>query len=167
MRKVLHGDRVVVRKSARTSAGRAEAKIVEVIERVNPASSGGSTASTGSSSFSPPSGVSARTFTSRRKMPGAHARGRWWSPSSPCSPTVARAGRRIVEVLGDAADPGIEIEIALRKHDLLQILRGRRTARCEISWRLRARAILPAARICASSSSSHRRRDRRDFDDAV
>ncbi|HZE10872.1 MAG TPA: ribonuclease R, partial [Burkholderiales bacterium] len=35
MRKVLHGDRVLVRKSGVDQRGRAEAKIVEVIERIN------------------------------------------------------------------------------------------------------------------------------------
>ena len=37
---------------------------------------------------------------------------------------------KVVEVLGNYADPGMEIEIALRKHDLpLRILRRRRSGR--------------------------------------
>src|SRR5258708_4546180 len=65
MRKVLHGDVVMVRESGVDRRGRREATIVEVIARAN-----------------------------------------------------TRVVGRVVEVLGEAADSGIEIEIALRKHEL-------------------------------------------------
>src|SRR6266446_636333 len=119
MRKVLHGDRVMVRESGVDRRGRREGTIVEVIERVN-----------------------------HRVVGRLHGEGRFLfvQPAerrisqtiliAPEDAGDARAGQvvvaeltvqpdghtqpigRVVEMLGEAADPGIEIEIALRKHDL-------------------------------------------------
>src|SRR5882672_9768515 len=119
MRKVLHGDRVMVRESGVDRRGRREGTIVEVIERAN-----------------------------ARVVGRLHGEGRFLfvQPAerrinqtiliAPEDAGDARAGQvvvaeltvqpdghtqpigRVVEVLGEAADPGIEIEIALRKHAL-------------------------------------------------
>ena len=44
---------------------------------------------------------------------------RWWSRRSSSSPRPnAEPIARVHEILGNYADPGMEIEIALRKHDL-------------------------------------------------
>ena len=119
MHKVLHGDVVMVRQSGVDRRGRPEAKIVEVLEHVNtrvvgrlyeehgiwfvvaenqrisqdilvaPGAAGGAQ-------------VGQVVILEIMKHPDKHAQ--------PIG--------RIVQVLGNYADPGMEIEIALRKHDL-------------------------------------------------
>ncbi|HUW26240.1 MAG TPA: ribonuclease R [Gallionella sp.] len=119
MHKVLHGDIVMVRQSGVDRRGRPEAKIVEVLERAN-------------------SRVVGRLYEEH----GIHfvvAENRRISQDilvAPGETGDAKTGQvvileilkhpdkhaqpigRIVEVLGNYADPGMEIEIALRKHDL-------------------------------------------------
>ncbi len=119
MHRVLHGDIVMVQQRGVDRRGRPEAKIVEVLERAN-------------------SRVVGRLFEEH----GIHyvvAENRRISQDILVAPGEvggAKAGQvvileimkhpdkhaqpigRIVEVLGNYADPGMEIEIALRKHDL-------------------------------------------------
>jgi len=119
MHKVLHGDTVMVRQAGVDRRGRPEAKIVEVLERAN-------------------SRVVGRLYEEH----GIHyvvAENRRISQDilvAPGETGGAKVGQvvvlevlkhpdkhaqpigRIVEVLGNYADPGMEIEIALRKHDL-------------------------------------------------
>ena len=119
MHKVLHGDIVMVRQSGVDRRGRPEAKIVEVLERAN-------------------NRVVGRLYEEH----GIHyvvAENRRISQDilvAPGEAGDAKAGQvvileilkhpdkhaqpigRIVQVLGNYADPGMEIEIALRKHDL-------------------------------------------------
>ena len=118
MHQVLHGDVVMVRQSGVDRRGRPEAKIVEVLERAN-------------------NKVVGRLFEEH----GIHfvvAENRRITQDilvAPGETGGAKAGQvvmleimqhpdkhaqpigRIVEVLGNYADPGMEIEIALRKHD--------------------------------------------------
>src|SRR5262245_5291694 len=119
MKKVLHGDRVMARASGVDQRGRTEAKIVEVIERVNARVVGRLRREHGILFVQP---------SERRISQNIHV--------APEDAGGARAGQvvvaeltaqpdghiepigRVVEILGEAADPGIEIEIALRKHDL-------------------------------------------------
>jgi ribonuclease R len=119
MHKVLHGDTVMVRQAGVDRRGRPEAKIIEVLERGNtrvvgrlheehgiwfvvaenqrisqdilvaPGAAGGAK-------------VGQVVILEIMKHPDKHAQ--------PIG--------RIVQVLGNYADPGMEIEIALRKHDL-------------------------------------------------
>lgn len=119
MHKALHGDRVVVREIGVDRKGRREASIVEVLERAN-------------------SKVVGRLFVERGVFfviaenkrinqdiliePG-YDKGAVAGqvvvvelvvqPSKNSEPLA-----RVVEILGNYADPGMEIEIALRKHDL-------------------------------------------------
>ncbi|WP_435626330.1 ribonuclease R [Candidatus Ferrigenium straubiae] len=119
MHKVLHGDTVMVRQSGVDRRGRPEAKIIEVLERAN-------------------SRVVGRLFEEH----GIHyvvAENRRISQDilvAAGETGGAKAGQvvileilkhpdkhaqpigRVVQVLGNYADPGMEIEIALRKHDL-------------------------------------------------
>ncbi|MGC2165818.1 MAG: ribonuclease R [Gallionella sp.] len=119
MHQVLNGDVVMVRQSGVDRRGRPEAKIVEVLERAN-------------------NRVVGRLFEEH----GIHfvvAENRRISQDilvAPGQSGAAKPGQvvmleilkhpdkhaqpigRIVEVLGNYADPGMEIEIALRKHDL-------------------------------------------------
>jgi ribonuclease R len=119
MKKVLHGDRVAVRGSGVDHRGRAEAKIVEVIERVTSKVVGRLRREHGILFVEP----SERRISQNIHVAAEDAGGARAGQVVVAELTVQPDGRsepigRIVEVLGDAADPGIEIEIALRKHDL-------------------------------------------------
>ncbi|MBK9160377.1 MAG: ribonuclease R [Nitrosomonadales bacterium] len=119
MHKVLHGDVVMVRQSGVDRRGRPEAKIVEVLERANSRVVGRLYEEHGiqyvvaenrriTQDILVASGQSGDATTGQvvileiLKHPDKHAQ--------PIG--------RIVQVLGNYADPGMEIEIALRKHDL-------------------------------------------------
>ena len=119
MKKVLHGDRVAVRGSGVDHRGRTEAKIVEVIERVNSSVVGRLRREHGILFVQP----SERRISQNIHVAAKDAGGARAGQVVVAELTAQPDGRtepigRIVEVLGDAADPGIEIEIALRKHDL-------------------------------------------------
>ena len=124
MRKVLHGDRVMLRQSGIDRRGRREGTIVEVIARGNERVVGrlhreGTfmfvTASNrritqdvlvepdGAGGAKPGQVVTVELTV----QPSVDARERYIQPMG-----------RVVEVLGDATDPGVEVEIALRKHEL-------------------------------------------------
>ena len=119
MKKVLHGDRVAVRKSGVDQRGRAEAKIVEVVERVNSRIVGRLRREQGILFVQP----AERRISQNVHVAAEDARGARAGQVVVAELTAQPDGHsepvgRIVEVLGEAADPGIEIEIALRKHDL-------------------------------------------------
>ena len=119
MHKVLHGDRVMARQIGVDRRGRREGKIVEVLEHVN-------------------SRMVGRLFVERgvRYVVAEDKRISQEILLAPEGGLVAAPGQvvtvelmsqpskygqpigRIIEVLGNYADPGMEIEIALRKHDL-------------------------------------------------
>jgi len=119
MHQVLHGDVVMVRQSGVDRRGRPEAKIVEVLERGNNRVVG---------RLYEEHGIQYVVAENRRITQDILV--------APGESGAARAGQvvmleilkhpdkhaqpigRIVEVLGNYADPGMEIEIALRKHDL-------------------------------------------------
>lgn len=119
MQKVLHGDRVLGREVAAPRRGKREAVVVEVLERANQRVVG---------RLEVEHGVRFVVAEDRRVSQDILV--------SPDDSFPAKAGQvvvveiieqpsrhsqpiaRIVEVLGNYADPGMEIEIALRKHDL-------------------------------------------------
>jgi ribonuclease R len=119
MDKVLHGDRVVVRQSGTDRRGRPEGKIVEVLERAQQRLVGRLYSEHGvffvaaeDKRISQDLLVSpAETL---RAQPGQVVMVEIVAQPAKHSQPVAR----VVEVLGNYADPGMEIEIALRKHDL-------------------------------------------------
>ena len=119
MHKVLHGDRIMVRAIGVDRRGRREGAVVEVLQRVNQRMVG-------------------RLF-SEHGVPFVVAEDKRISQDILLAPDTsgeAKVGQivmvelmnqpslhaepigRIVEVLGNYADPGMEIEIALRKHQL-------------------------------------------------
>jgi ribonuclease R len=119
MHKVLHGDAVLVRQSGVDRRGRPEAKIIEVLEHVNNRVVG---------RMYEEHGIRFIVAENRRisqdilVAPGESGGAKpgqvvvleiLQQPSKHAQPIG-----RIVEVLGNYADPGMEIEIALRKHDL-------------------------------------------------
>lgn len=119
MHQVLHGDRVLVKEAGLDRRGRREGKIVEVLDR-------GQTRVVGR--YYQEKGVGFVVAENRRinqdiLIPGDQAGGathgqvvtvEMVAPPTKYSEPVGR----IVEVLGSYADPGMEIEIALRKHVL-------------------------------------------------
>jgi len=119
MKKVLHGDRVMVREAGEDRRGRKEARIVEVISRAN-SRVVGRLQREHQFLFVQPSErrISQTILVAPEDAAGARA-GQVVVAELTTQPDghVQPIGR-IVEVLGDAADSGIEIEIALRKHEL-------------------------------------------------
>lgn len=119
MAKVLHGDRAMVRPSGVDRRGRPEGKIVEVLERANKKLVG---------RLIREHGVVLVAAEDRRINqdiliePGQDLRAQAGQvvmvelieqPSAYAKPIG-----KVVEILGNYADPGMEIEIALRKHQL-------------------------------------------------
>ncbi len=119
MHQVLHGDVVMVRQKGVDRRGRPEAKIIEVLERANNRVVG---------RLFEEHGIQYVVAENRRisqdilVSPGASGGAKVGQvvileimkhPDKHAQPIG-----RIAEVLGNYADPGMEIEIALRKHDL-------------------------------------------------
>jgi len=119
MSKVLHGDRVMVRESGVDRRGRPEGKIVEVLERANSKLIG---------RVHNEHGVLYVVAENRRISQDILI-----APGSKVTPKMGEVVMielitqpsknsqpigRVTEVVGTYADPGMEIEIALRKHEL-------------------------------------------------
>ncbi|MFM9913777.1 MAG: ribonuclease R [Methylophilaceae bacterium] len=119
MSQVMHGDRAMVRPGGLDRRGRREGKVVEVLERVNKRIVGRLIRERGvvlvaaedkriSHDVLVPPGMDMKAQAGQIVMvelieqPSAHAQ--------PIG--------KVVEILGNYADPGMEIEIALRKHNL-------------------------------------------------
>jgi ribonuclease R len=119
MHQVLHGDRVLVKEAGLDRRGRREGKIVEVLDRAQTRIVG---------RYYREKGVGFVVAENRRinqdiLIPGDQAggatHGQVVTVEMVAPPTkVSEPVGRIVEVLGSYADPGMEIEIALRKHVL-------------------------------------------------
>jgi ribonuclease R len=119
MSKVLHGDRVVAREGGISARGRREGHIVEVLERANLKVVGRFLNEHGICVVAPED----RRISQDILIP-AGANGGAKPGQVVVAEIIEQPQRhaqpvgRIVEVLGNYADPGMEIEIALRKHDL-------------------------------------------------
>jgi ribonuclease R len=119
MHKVLHGDHVVARALAEDKRGRREARIVEVLKHVNASVVGRLHEEHGVSFVSPQDRrISQDVVIAKNEvngaLPGQIVVAEIIEQPSLRSQTIGR----IAEVLGNYADPGMEIEIALRKHHL-------------------------------------------------
>jgi ribonuclease R len=119
MHRVLHGDKVLVRVAGFDRRGRREAKIVEVLEHVNTHIVG---------RYYLEGGVGFLISENRRinqdiLVPAGNA-GAAQSGQVVTVEIVTQPGAhneavgKVVEILGSFTGPGMEIEIALRKHDL-------------------------------------------------
>src|SRR5438046_2616018 len=119
MRKVLHGDRVMVRESGVDRRGRREGTIVEVIERVNARVVGRLHGERGFLFIQPAERRISQTILVAPGGAGEARAGQVVVAELTAQPDGhTQPIGRVVEVLGEAADSGIEIEIALRKHEL-------------------------------------------------
>jgi ribonuclease R len=119
MREVMHGDKVLVRAMGLDQRGRREAKIVEVLERANTRVVGRVVVEQGVAFVQPENRRIAQQIL---LSPDASAKPRDGQVvtveiTQPPGAHTQAIGR-IVETLGNYADAGMEIEIALRKNDL-------------------------------------------------
>ncbi|MBI5751765.1 MAG: ribonuclease R [Hydrogenophilales bacterium] len=119
MERVLHGDRIVARQIGLDRRGRPEAAIVEILQRANSKVVGRLVEARGIALVVP---ENKRINQDILVEPGAKHKAK---PGQVVIVEIikqpdrhAQPIGRIVEVLGNYADPGMEIEIALRKHDL-------------------------------------------------
>ena len=119
MREVIHGDRASVRVSGRDSRGRAQGTIVEVLERGNRRIVGRLHAGHGVLFLVPEDRRIAHDIVvPQAEVSGAKA-GQVVTVELIAQPSRhAQPIGRVAEVLGHYADPGMEIEIAVRKFEL-------------------------------------------------
>jgi ribonuclease R len=119
MQKVLHGDRVMARISGMDRRGRPEGKIVEVLEHGQTRFVGRLHVEHGVTFVAAEDKRISQDFVIPSGESGKAKAGQVVTVE-----IISQPGRqnkplgRVVEVLGNYADPGMEIEIALRKHDL-------------------------------------------------
>ncbi|MFL6650627.1 MAG: ribonuclease R [Sulfurifustaceae bacterium] len=119
MRRALHGDRVLARVTEIDARGRRVGAIVEVLEHAQRSVVGRYTASEGMGFVVP----SDKRIAQEIAIPGGAEAGPKDGQivvAEIVKPPTARSGPvgRIVEVLGDHMAPGMEIEIAIRAHDI-------------------------------------------------
>jgi ribonuclease R len=119
MREVMHGDRIVARISGMDRRGRPEGKIVEVLERGQQRLVGRLHAEHGILHVTAEEKrISQEILVSPDAVNGARP-GQVVMVEILAQPSKhAQPVARVIEVLGNYADPGMEIEIALRKHSL-------------------------------------------------
>ena len=174
MRGVLHGDRVMVREHGVDRRGRKEGKVVEVLERTNTTLVGRLYRERGyqwvvaenkriSQDILIPDhqdmGASSGNvvMTELVEQPTRHA------------PPVGK----VIQILGNYADPGMEIEIALRKHDLPHdfpkdvLAHAKKLPKTVTKKDLGDEDGLPREDIRALPLVTIDGEDARDFDDAV
>ncbi len=119
MHKVLHGDVVLVRVSGVDRRGRLEASIVEVLEHVNRKVVGRLFVENEVAFIVAENKRISQDILVAPDSVGGTKPGQVVVVELIAQPSKhAEPVGRIVEVLGNYADPGMEIEIALRKHDL-------------------------------------------------
>ena len=116
MQKVFHGDRVRVRQTGVDRRGRPEGSIIEVLERANTHIIGRLLKENGNWVIAPEDKRISRDIL-LAGSPGKAKTGHVVSVELIEQPTrYSQPTGRIVEVLGEIDDPGMEIEIAVRKY---------------------------------------------------
>jgi len=124
MRKVLHGDRVMVRQAGVDRRGRPEGTIVEVIARGNTRVVGRLHRKGGYVFLAASNRRITQEVLIEPDSLGAAKDGQVVTAELTVQPGVdghdayIQPMGRVTEVLGNATDPGVEVEIALRKHEL-------------------------------------------------
>ncbi|BBP03456.1 ribonuclease R [Sulfuriferula plumbiphila] len=119
MQKAMHGDRVMAREIGVDRRGRREGKIVEVLERANTHIVGRLLVEHGIMLVSPENKRITQDILIPPGNEGSAQTGQVVTVEIIEQPAkYAKPMGRVVEVLGSYADPGMEIEIALRKHSL-------------------------------------------------
>lgn len=119
MRQVLHGDRVAVKPAGRDQRGRPTGEIIDVLERGNRRVVGRLHAEHGVLFLVPEDRRIAQDILVPPAEAGKAAAGQIVTVELVAQPSKhAQPIGRVAEVLGNSEDPGMEIEIALRKFDL-------------------------------------------------
>ena len=119
MRQVLHGDRAAVRVTGRDARGRPSGEIVEVLERATRRIVGRLHSEHGVMFLVPEDRRIAQDILVPPKEAGRAKAGEVVTVELVAQPSKhAQPIGRVAEVLGRYTDPGMEIEIALRKFDL-------------------------------------------------
>jgi ribonuclease R len=119
MRTVFHGDKVLVRVSGLDHRGRAEAIVVEVLEHNTQQLVGRYFSESGTSFVEPSNQRIAQEIFIPIEDNGAATHGQMVVVALTGQPTShTRAIGKITEVLGDHMAPGMEIDVAIRNHDL-------------------------------------------------
>ncbi len=168
MRKVMHGDRVLARVTSIDSRGRREGAVVEVVEKRRQVV-GRYVREKGFGYVQPDDKRINHEISISDKDRGDAKNGAMVVVEITHHPADDRhAGGRVIEVLGDRMEPGMEIEIAIRKHELPHKWpegleekaqkKARPPSNKELSKRVDLRD-LPLVTIDGE--------DARDFDDAV
>ncbi|HYH41216.1 MAG TPA: ribonuclease R [Burkholderiales bacterium] len=169
MQKVLHGDRAMARPIGTDRRGRQEGKIVEVLERAQRRIVGRLRSEHGLLTVVPEDKRINRDFLIPPDETSGAVPGQVVTVEIVVQPGKhVQPVARVIEVLGNYADPGMEIEIALRKHDLPHVFPRDVDRLCEIfptevtdadrDGRVDVRA-LPLVTIDSETA--------KDFDDAV
>ncbi len=119
MQKVMHGDRVLVKRTGFDARGRTEGRIVEVTERANRRIVGRFLSERGVDLVVPEDqrikhDIVIPTGDTQRAQQGQVVTVEIVEPPVGGAPPIGR----VVEVLGEIDDPGMEIEIAVRKFDV-------------------------------------------------
>jgi ribonuclease R len=120
MKEAMHGDRVVVRIERYREDGRAEGNIVQVLERASTSVVGRYVVDASGLGFVTPfdKRLTADIQIARDETREAES-GEMVTVEVTRWPTATRGpAGRIIEVLGDINDPGVDTEIILRKHDI-------------------------------------------------
>ncbi|MCP5277301.1 MAG: ribonuclease R [Thiobacillus sp.] len=174
MRGVLHGDRVMVREHGQDRRGRKEGKVVEILEHANTTLVGRLYRERGYQWV-----VAENKKISQDILIPDHAdmgasSGQVVMLEVTAQPTKqAPPVGKVTQILGNYADPGMEIEIALRKHDLPHdfpedvLAQARKLPKSVVKKDLAPEAGLEREDVRELPLVTIDGEDARDFDDAV
>jgi ribonuclease R len=169
MREVMHGDRAAVRQAGVDRRGRPEGKIVEVLERGTTSVIGRIVVERGVTMLVSEDKRIAQDFLIPPGQGGTAKPGQVvvaeivQHPAKHAAPIA-----RVTEVLGDYGDPGMEIEIALRKHDLpFEFPRAVETASAKFAPEVTAADARGREDVTGLALVTIDGETARDFDDAV
>ena len=169
MQKVMHGDRVLVRRTGYDSRGRPEGSIVEVTERAHRRLVGRFVNERGVHIVIPEDQRIKHDIIVAPADTGSAQHGQVvtieiMSPPANGAPPIGR----VVEVLGEIGDPGMEIEIAVRKFDVPHQFRsGAAEQASRLPARVRPSDIKGRVDLRDVPLVTIDGADARDFDDAV
>lgn len=168
MQRVLHGDRVSARVVGTDRRGRLEGGIVEILERANTHVIGRLLNENGAWIVAPED----KRFSQDILLagsPGKAKSGQIVSVALVEQPTkYAQAVGKIVEVLGDVDDPGMEIEIAVRKFGVPhEFSEPAKKAASKLPGEVRAADLADRVDLRDIPMVTIDGEDARDFDDAV
>ena len=168
MQRVLHGDRVTARIVGTDRRGRLEGGIVEILERANTHVIGRLLNENGVWIIAPEDNRFRQDIL-LSGSPGKAKSGQVVSVALTEQPTkYAQAVGKIVEVLGDIDDPGMEIEIAVRKfgvpHEFSQAAKN---AAAKLPSEIREEDLADRVDLRDIPMVTIDGEDARDFDDAV